>query len=306
MYNLILSITMNKEFAPVLVTGADTGIGRLTVETLSKNGYSVYAGMYLEDNIESLSVFENVKCVKLDVTKPDDIENLVKWIEDEGKGLYGVVNNAGIGETWPLIESTEEEFHAVMNINLYGVFRVTTAVMPFLIESKGRVLTLGSLSGTIPTKFIGAYSVSKFAVEAFTDVLHFETRKFGVTAITIKPGNFQTDISKARVVALKSRIERHEKSKYKEELAPLYENLENPDYLNRIQFEKPYPVAEAIVDALYSPEPKLKYLVADQNDTSFAIKWMCRVIAQLNQRNENAVDKDTLHSMLDKELSKFQ
>lgn len=297
---------MSSKFAPVLVTGADTGIGRLTVETLANKGYSVYAGAYLESNIEALSAIENVKGVKLDVTNQNDIDNLVRWIENEGSGLYGVVNNAGIGETWPLIESTEEEFHAVMNINLYGVFRVTTAVMPFLIESKGRVLTLGSLSGTIPTKFIGAYSVSKFAAEAFTDVLHFETKKFGVTAITIKPGNFQTDISKARAAALKSRIERHEKSRYKEELGPLFENIENPEYLNRIQFEKPFPVAEAIAEALYSPEPKLKYLVADKNDTTFALKWMCRVIAQLNQRNPQGVDRDFLHSMLDKELDKFQ
>jgi NAD(P)-dependent dehydrogenase (short-subunit alcohol dehydrogenase family) len=297
---------MENDFGPVLVTGADTGIGRLTVETLAKKGYKVYAGVYDPNNIEILSNFENVKAVKIDVTNKEDLKILHEWVEKEGAGLYGIVNNAGVSDMWPLVESPVNYFHRVMDVNLYGVFRVTNAVIPFLVESKGRIVTMGSLAGTIPTKLIGAYSISKFAVEALTDILHFETKPFGIKAITIKPGNVQSDISKALAPILKQRIAEYEKSAYKSELSSLFDNLDNPDYLERSQYETPDKVVNAIIDALYSPNPKSKYLVASQGDTNFALKWMFRVAAQLNQKHEHSMDRDVLHEMLDTELDKFQ
>ncbi len=297
---------MVENFGPVLVTGADTGIGRATVESIAKKGYEVYAGVYDLDNVELLSNIENIKAVKVDVTNKEDMRNLSDWIENEGAGLYGIVNNAGISDMWPLIESPESYFNRVMDVNLYGVFRVTNAVMPFLIESKGRIVTMGSLSGTIPTKLIGAYSISKFAVEALTDILHFETKQFGIQAITIKPGNVQSDISKALAPILKQRIPEYEKSSYKSELSSLFDNLNNPVFLERSQHDKPDKVIEAIIAALYSPKPKLKYLVANQNDTNFALKWMFRVAAQLNQNHMHSVERELMHKMLDNELDKFQ
>ncbi len=112
---------MAHNVAPILITGADTGIGRLTAEKLAKEGYTVYAGCYMESSIHELNEFPNIKAVKLDVTNQNDIDKMVKWIEDQGKGLYGLVNNAGVGDIWPLIESSEQDFHRVLNINLYGV-----------------------------------------------------------------------------------------------------------------------------------------------------------------------------------------
>ncbi|MCE7734034.1 MAG: SDR family NAD(P)-dependent oxidoreductase [Candidatus Heimdallarchaeota archaeon] len=296
---------MTNNITPILITGADTGIGRLTAEKLAQEGYTVYAGCYQDTSINELNDVQNIIAVKLDVTNQDDIDNLVKWIEEKGNGLYGLVNNAGIGDIWPLIESSEKEFHRVLNINLYGVFRVTNAVMPFLVKSKGRILSMGSLSGTIPTKFIGPYSVSKFGVEAYADVLHFETRKFGIHSITIKPGNFKTDITKANAPLLKSRKDRFEQSDYKEELGGLYDNLDNPDFLDRVQYEKPYEVVETIIEALFTPKPKLKYLVTTKDETESAIGWMFRVIAQLNQNHPHGITNEKLHDILDQQLAKF-
>lgn len=296
---------MAENIAPILITGADTGIGRLTAERLAQDGYTVYAGCYHESTIHELNQIHNISAIKLDVTDQNDIDNLIQWIDTEGKGLYGLVNNAGIGDIWPLIESSEQDFHRVLNINLYGVFRITNAVMPFLVKSKGRVLSMGSLSGTIPTKFIGAYTVSKFAVEAFADVLHFETKKFGIHSITIKPGNFKTDITKANVPVLKSRKTRYEESAYKEEMKELFDNLDNPNYLERVQYEKPDEVVDTIIEALFSPKPKLKYLVTNPEETESAIGWMFRVVAQLNQNHPNAISNEKLHEMLDLQLTKF-
>jgi len=296
---------MSKDFGPVLVTGADTGIGRLTVETMAAKGYPTYAGVFDPSNIKELSALENVKSIQFDVTKPDDIRKVVDWIEDLGDGLYGVVNNAGISDLWPLIESPESYFHRVLNVNLYGVYRVTNAVVPFLQQTKGRIVTMGSLSGTIPSKMIGAYSVSKFAVEALTDIYNFELRKFGITAITIKPGNVQSNISNASAPILRKRQDDYEQSSYKEELAPLFDNLDNPAYLKRVQYDKPDRVVESIIDALYTENPKNKYLVANELDTKAAMKWMFRVTAQLNQHHTNSIDKVKLHQMLDEQVDKF-
>ncbi|OLS23661.1 MAG: 3-oxoacyl-[acyl-carrier-protein] reductase FabG [Candidatus Heimdallarchaeota archaeon LC_2] len=297
---------MSVKFGPILITGADTGIGRATAIGLANRGYKVYASVYSEINIEELEKIDNVNAFKLDVTNPEDISAIKKWIEAKGEGLYGIVNNAGIGETWPLIESTEEEIHRIININLYGVIRVTTALMPLLTQSKGRVVTIGSLSGTIPTKFIGAYSVSKFAVEAFVDVLSFEVKKMGIKAITIKPGNMKSDITKAGVPILISRRDRFEKSQYKAEFQPLYDNIDNAKYLERRAYETPERVIDAIAHALYSENPKSKYLVANEEECQNAINWMCRVIAQLNQNQDHSLDKATIHQFLDKQLDKFQ
>ncbi|MCH8907602.1 MAG: SDR family NAD(P)-dependent oxidoreductase [Candidatus Heimdallarchaeota archaeon] len=296
---------MNSTIGPLLITGGDTGIGRFTAEKLASQGYKTYVGFYLESSIHELNSIPNIQAVKLDVTSQVDIDNLVKWIEDEGQGLYGLVNNAGISDYWPLMECDDKSFDRILQVNLYGVFKVTRALFPFLRESKGRILSMGSLSGTIPTKFIGAYTVSKFGVEALMDVIHSETKKFGITAITIKPGNIHSDITMAVIPLQKSRMKMYEKSLYKEESTQIMTNLDNSDYWLRAQYDKPDNVANSIIEALTTDNPKVKYLVTNTADTESAIGWMFRVIAQLNQNHPNAITKEKLHEMMDQQLTKF-
>ncbi|MDH5402885.1 MAG: SDR family NAD(P)-dependent oxidoreductase [Candidatus Heimdallarchaeota archaeon] len=296
---------MNGSFGPVLVTGADTGIGRQTVETLAGRGYTIYATAYLQENVDILNSIENVKSTTLDVTNSASIDKLVEWVKEQGDSLYGIVNNAGITDYWPLVESTEEEFHRVLQVNLYGVVNVTRKLMPFIIENKGRIVNIGSLSGTIPTKLIGSYSISKFAVEAFTDILYFEVRKFGVTCVTIKPGDVQSGITKAMASLLKSKKDRYETSHYKDELSGAYQGIENQQFLDRVDKDKPDNVVNAISEALFSDNPKLKYLVTNEKDTQSAIGWSFRVIAQLLQNHPHAISRENLHQMLDQQLDKF-
>ena len=290
---------------PVLVTGADTGIGRQTVETLAKNGHRIYAGAYLQSSIDELNKLENVKAHQLDVTKQDSIDKLAEWISSQGDGLYGVVNNAGVADNWPTMEMTEAEFHRVVNINLYGVFRVTNTLMPMLIESKGRVVTMGSLSGTIPTKFIGPYSVSKFGVEALMDIYYFEMRPFGLHFATVKPGNVKSNITKQMVPIFEKRKDRIATSHFRNELEMLQKGLKNEDVLERVEYEPPTRVVAAIEHALYSDTPKTKYFVTTYEDNKAGLGWMLRVIAQLNQGHTYPVSREDLHAMLDKQLDKF-
>ena len=120
----------------VLVTGASSGLGRVMAETMAAKGYFVYAGARKDEDIEELNRIENIQAIRLDVNEPEQIEAAVKTIENAGRGLYGLVNNAGVVVLKPLIEIDEQDFHFQMDVNIFGPYRVTRAFAPLIIESK--------------------------------------------------------------------------------------------------------------------------------------------------------------------------
>lgn len=87
--------------------------------------------------------------MRLDVTKPEEIAAAVESVAKAGRGLYGLVNNAGVAIAGPLVETKEEDFHWVMNANVYGPFRVTKAFSPLIVADKGRIATISSISGIL-------------------------------------------------------------------------------------------------------------------------------------------------------------
>ena len=145
----------------ILVTGASTGIGRNLAETLAGNGYHVYAGARKDKDLAALDAIDNVTAVRLDVTRQDQVDAVVRMIREKGTGLYGLVNNAGVGGGGEVVETPIEDQTFVYAINVEGVYRTTKAFAPLVIESKGRIVTTGSIAGTI-SSFPGfsAYSGS--------------------------------------------------------------------------------------------------------------------------------------------------
>ncbi|MDZ7643447.1 MAG: SDR family NAD(P)-dependent oxidoreductase [Woeseiaceae bacterium] len=153
----------------VLVTGATSGIGLKITERLAAEGYFVYAGARKPEDMERLNAMDNVRAVRLDVTYPEDIAAAVEAISAAGRGLHGVVNNAGVVTIGPLIETDIEELEFLFDVNVYGPYRVTMAFAPLLLESQGRVVNISSISGILSGPFLGHYSMSKHAIEAYTD-----------------------------------------------------------------------------------------------------------------------------------------
>jgi len=100
----------------VLVTGASSGLGRAMAEMMAENGYFVYAGARKDKDLEELNAIENIQGVRLDVNKQDQIDAAVKTITKAGRGLYGLVNNAGVVVAQPLIEIEEQDFYFQMNV----------------------------------------------------------------------------------------------------------------------------------------------------------------------------------------------
>jgi NAD(P)-dependent dehydrogenase (short-subunit alcohol dehydrogenase family) len=178
----------------VLVTGASTGIGRKITELLAAEGHFVYAGARKPDDIAALSAIDNVQGIRLDVTIQEEIDAAVQLVEEGGRGLYAVVNNAGVNVLAPLIEIDEEELDFLFDVNIYGPYRITKAFAPLIIESQGRISNISSISGTLSGPLYGIYSMSKHALEAYTDSLSIEMGILGVKVSAVEPGNFKTNI----------------------------------------------------------------------------------------------------------------
>ena len=196
-FAIVLSVhaqESNTEQKAVLVTGASSGIGLKITEVLSSKGYFVYAGARKQADLDRLNAMENVQSIKLDVTNWDEINAAVETVKNEGRGLYGLVNNAGVGVLAPLIEVDEEELDFIFNVNIYGPYRMTKAFAPLLIESKGRIITISSISGILSSRFFGPYGMSKHANEAFVDALAAEMEKFDVHVSAVEPGNYNSKI----------------------------------------------------------------------------------------------------------------
>lgn len=266
----------------VLVTGASTGIGRKVTERLAADGYFVYAGARKDKDLEALGKLKNVQPLRLDVTNATDIAAAVESVTKGGRGLHGLVNNAGIASIGPFADTAEDDFDLMMKVNVYGPWRVTKAFTPLIVAGKGRVTTIGSISGILSTKDLGVYSMTKHAVEAYTDSLAAQMAPLGVGVSVIEPGNYNSEIGRnaAERLGIESRLS--DRSKYKE----------------------PDDVAAAVEHALFAPAPKRRYLVVpSQFEAEITIRKAIEELVQLNQDQPFSYDRGSLVKMLDEALA---
>jgi len=282
----------------IVVTGASSGIGREVTERLAANGFFVYAGARAQKDLDELSAIKNVQGVRLDVTSAADIAAAVALVGKAGRGLYGVVNNAGVVVVAPMIEVEEKDLDFIFNVNMYGPYRITKAFAPMLLESKGRVVNISSLNGIVASPMIGAYSMSKHAVEAYGDALAGELGRFGVRVSLIEPGNYGTEIGRNLLARMDTGIVKG--SRFETQMRSTINSMR--------QFENnppPDDVADAVLDALSSENPKMRYLVVPvANQGAIAIRKLMDEIVQLNSDHKFSYSRDTLVKMLDDALAR--
>lgn len=263
----------------VLVTGASTGIGRKIAETLAAEGHFVYAGARKQKDLDELNAIDNIQAVRLDVTVQDDIDAAVEAVKQGGRGLHGLVNNAGVYIGGPLIEVDTSEFEWLMDVNVTGVYRVTQAFAPMIIESQGRITTIGSISGILSGRFSGQYAASKHAIEGYTDSLARELEPFGVQVSVIEPGNYNSKIGESARKRIMEKDYAQPGSRYAEDLA---EWLDRP--WERTRYKDPDEVAEAAMHAMFAQTPHRRYMVVPNEQE--AGRTIDKVIAELVQLNE--------------------
>lgn len=284
----------------VLVTGASSGIGRKTAELLAERGFFVYAGARKDEDLKALGAIANVQAIRLDVTEQDQIDAAVKTVREAGRGLYGLVNNAGVAMLAPLIEVRETDLAYQLDVNVYGPYRLTKAFAPLLIASKGRVAITGSISGIVTWPMGGPYTMSKHAVEAFTDVLALELQPFGVRVSVVEPGNYRSEIMSNMRQRLIEAGYGGEGSLYQEQMERL---LAQPT--DRAEYKEPDEVAVAFLHALADEHPKRRYLVVpNRREAEVTLRAAIARVVQLNDGQPYAFDRDGLIELLDDALGK--
>jgi NAD(P)-dependent dehydrogenase (short-subunit alcohol dehydrogenase family) len=289
-----------KDQKSILITGASTGIGRHLAESLAADGHHVYAGARKDKDLAALNAIENVTAVRLDVTKQDQVDAALAMIKEKGTGLYALVNNAGVGGGGEVIETPVKDQSFVYAVNVEGVYRTTQAFAPLVIESKGRIITTGSIAGTLAA-FPGfsAYSGSKHWIEAFTDSFAEEMKPAGVAVSVVEPGNYKSNIRRS------SASRRMEKAKeaigaITDEMKQAYEKTAERE----LSYKEPDEVTEAFMHALFDDEPLRRYMVVpNEDEQAMTIRTKVNELVQLNQWGPYSYSRDELVKLLDEALT---
>lgn len=284
----------------ILVTGASTGIGRNLAETLAENGYHVYAGARKDKDLEELDAIDNITAVKLDVTKQEQVDAAVEMIKAKGSGLYGLVNNAGVGGGGAVADTPIEAQRFVYDVNVEGVYRVSKAFAPLIIEAEGRIVTTGSIAGTISARpGFSAYSGSKHWIEAFTDSFATEMEPQGVWVSVVEPGNYKSRIRRSSVSRAFDQV-KTAGGEVTDEMKQAYEAIAERE----LSYKEPDEVSAAFMHALFDDKPLRRYVVVpNAGEQDRTIRTKVNELVQLNQWGPYSYSRDELVTMLDQALA---
>ena len=184
--------------APVVITGTSTGIGAASALLLAEQGFRVFAGVRNPADGDALVARSSGELtpIPVDITDSPSISAAVDVVEGAvgQRGLFGLVNNAGIVKPGPLELQPMADFRRQLEVNLIGQVAMTQAFLPLIRRGKGRIVNVGSIGGRVVLPLHGAYSASKFGMEAVSDALRLELRQWSIPVSHIDPGATETAI----------------------------------------------------------------------------------------------------------------
>jgi len=185
----------------VLVTGASSGIGKITAEYLSQKGFKVYGtSRKLVNNLADLKQNNlSFDLIQLDLNNIETIKSAVNFvIQKEGK-IDVLINNAGNGITGPVEETPTNEIRKAFETNLFGTIELIQLVVPHMRnQGNGLIINITSIGGYMGLPFRGIYCAVKAALEILTETIRMEVKKFGIKVTNIAPGDFATNIASSR------------------------------------------------------------------------------------------------------------
>ena len=246
-----------------VITGCSSGIGYETSILLAKNGFKTYATMRnIEkgDKLKDIAEKENLdlKIIKLDVTDDYSIKSAINEIIQETSRIDILVNNAGNNIAGTVEDLSIEEFKEQFETNFFGLVRVTKAVLPIMRnQNSGIIVNLSSIVGKMAIPLNSAYTSSKFAVEGFSESVRYELEDFGIKVILIEPGVIKSNFYENIKMSKNSLTDPN--SPYQPITQKIFEA-----FLSMIQYAFPAKiVAEVILEAITSDNPKIRYAVGD-------------------------------------------
>ena len=239
----------------VLITGCSSGIGRTTARAFHANGWDVYATAPETADLTALAD-EGIEIASLDVTDDRSVETAVDDILEQAGRIDVLVNNAGYGQIGPVEEVPTDQLIEQFQVNTFGPHRVTRAVLPSMRErGDGKIINISSVYGRTTMLGQGAYSGSKFALEALSDTLRGELANTGIDVVLIEPGPVETNFGN---VALEQKEDLERTGAY-EWFEGMYDDRRAIDRMPG--YVQPEDVAEVILRAASTAAPDTRYLV---------------------------------------------
>ncbi|MCP1118909.1 SDR family oxidoreductase [Robbsia andropogonis] len=239
----------------ILITGASSGFGRDTSETLAIAGHRVYASMCDVGgrNLRAADALraKGIQIVELDVTDEASVDAAVASVLGKAGRIDVLVNNAGIGAAGVSEAFTTDQVRALFDVNVLGIQRTLRAVLPaFRRQGQGLIVNIGSILGRVTFPFFGLYGATKFALEALTDSYRYELSQFGIDVVLVQPSNYPTNIfASAQLPRDEARVETYGATgaiprKMVETLTALFESTHSPN---------PHDVAESVAQIVGQP-----------------------------------------------------
>jgi len=247
----------------ILITGSNSGIGKITAEYFAKKDWQVIATMRNIEKAGSLAEHPNISIYKLDVTNTQSIENAKTVILNDFEKIDVVVNNAGFGCYGAFEPTTESEIDRQIDVNIKGVMMVTKVFLPHFRKNRaGLFINISSIAGLISYPLASMYVCSKWAVEGFTEAIFYELRPMNIRVKLVEPGGFKTGFQLEGI------------SWSHDESMPEYHEMtrKSIESRNKRQPDLPAPiaVAEKIFEAANDDSERLRYLVGDDAESYFA------------------------------------
>ncbi len=239
-----------------LITGASTGFGRELAEHLLQQGERVVATARKPEQLAELAAAHpaTALALPLDVTRQQQVDAAVKAALDHFGQIDVLVNNAGYGMVGAIEESAEDEFGPMFATNVFGLIRVTQAVLPHMRErAAGTIVNLSSIGGLVASPGFGMYNATKFAVEGLSEALSQEVKPLGIHVMIVEPGPFRTAFLGRSGVSANRHIEGYEQTSGK--MRAYFKDMDGK------QAGDPQKGVAAIVKAVESETPPLHLLL---------------------------------------------
>jgi NAD(P)-dependent dehydrogenase (short-subunit alcohol dehydrogenase family) len=261
----------------VLITGATDGLGKAAALLLAARGYRVFAaGRSAEKRaqLDALAKEKNLllETLEMDVCDDASVQKAVASSYQQDGTIDVLINNAGFVQVGAVEDLRLEDWRRQFETNFFGVIRVTQAVLPRMRERrKGRILMMSSVSGFVTPPTQGAYSASKYAIEALSNALRHELYPFGIHTILIQPGYIMTSIQSTAMDLAQPYQEKFKSGPY----ARIYASYLGNATSTRAQSKTtPEDCARIMLKAIEAPRPRARYGVTPLATFARVAKWL--------------------------------
>ncbi|MBN1117057.1 MAG: SDR family NAD(P)-dependent oxidoreductase [Bacteroidales bacterium] len=250
-----------------LITGASSGIGKSAAIELRKKGYIVYGAARRCERMVDL--FEQgIRTIKLDVTDPENIDEVINEIIAETGRIDVLVNNAGFAVYGAVEDVPMDKARSQFEVNLFGLSEITRKVLPYMraLES-GRIINISSIGGKIYSPYGAYYHASKFALEGFSDCLRYELKPYNIKVVVIQPGIIRTEWSD---IASDSLLENSKNGAYAEDIklhAKFLDKTYDPAYAS-----KPDVIGRLVAKAATTKNPSTRYAAGKLSSMSLLFR----------------------------------